>query len=177
VPLKAIISAREIDKQRNDSIARTDSIRARTDTAFRRLYQQQHRVPTDSNARNAIRRAAALAAVTPSKPIPVIDILITLTRPLTAGATYRIDSKDIHNLMGVAANSVRSFTVPKPAPPPAGKNGASPQTKADSARSKSAGAKPTPPAGAATTPTPPAPAPAPTPAPAPVDTSKKQPPR
>ena len=159
VPIKAIVSAREIDKQRNDSVSRADSIRARTDTAFRRLYQQQHRVPTDSNARAAIRRAAALAALTPSKPVPILDILISLTQPLTAGSTYRVESKDIHNLMGVAASSIRSFTVPKPAPPPPPAKNGPPPSKADSARSRAPGAQA-----------------APAPAPAPVDTSKKQPP-
>jgi len=136
VPVKAITSAREIDRQRADSAARSDSIRARRDTAFRRQYQAQHRVPSDSNARAAVRRAALLATMKPSKPIPVTDIQITLLRPLTSGATYRVESKDIRNLMGVAASSIRSFTVPKPAPPPTpSKSGAAP-----------AGAKPTPPA-------------------------------
>ena len=171
IPLKAIVSAREIDKQRNDSASRADSIRARTDTAYRRVYQQQHRVPTDSNSRNAIRRAAALAALVPSKPVPILDVLITLTRPLAAGATYRLDSKDIHNLMGVAANSIRSFTVAKPAPPPPpAKNGAGPTTKADSARGRGPGAKPAPTSAPVAPPAPPAPPPSP------VDTSKKQPP-
>lgn len=151
VQVKAIVSAREIDKQRSDSASRADSIRARRDTAFRRQYQAQHRVPVDSNARAAVRRAAVLATMTPSKPVPVTDILITLTRPLTPGATYRVESKDVHNLMGIAASSIRSFIVPKPAPPPPPpKNGAAP-----------AGAKTTPPAR-----TPPARA----------DTAKSQPP-
>ncbi len=171
VPLKAIVSAREIDKQRNDSAARADSIRARTDTAYRRLYQQQHRVPTDSNARAAIHRATVLATLLPSKPVPVLDILISLAQPLAPGATYRLESRDIHNLMGIASNSIRSFTVLKPAPPPPpGKNGVGPAGKADSARGRAPGAKPTLPAGAAAATAPAAPAPAP------VDTSKKQPP-
>jgi hypothetical protein len=72
-----------------------------------------------------------LATVKPSKPIPVSDILISLKQPLTAGATYRLEAKDIHNLMGVAASSIRSFTVPKPTPPaPPPKNRpAPPETK------------------------------------------------
>jgi Bacterial Ig-like domain len=135
VPVKAIVSAREIDKQRSDSMARADSIRARRDTAFRRTYEAQHRVPADSNARAAVRRAAALATITPSKPIPILDILISLRKPLTPGATYRLEAKDIHNLLGIPANSIRSFTVPKaPPPPPPTKGGAAPP-----------GAKPAPP--------------------------------
>jgi len=127
VPVKAITSAREIDRQRADSAARADSIRARRDTAFRRQYQAQHRAPADSNARAAVRRAALLATMKPSKPVPVTDIQITLLRPLTSGATYRVESKDVRNLMGVAASSIRSFTVPKPAPPPPpSKSGAAP---------------------------------------------------
>ncbi|MEP7065494.1 MAG: Ig-like domain-containing protein [Gemmatimonadota bacterium] len=136
VPTKAIISAREVDKQRADSVARADSIRAGHDTTFRRQYESQHRVPTDSNARAALRRAAVLATIAPSKPVPVSEVLIPLTRPLTPGASYRVEAKDIHNLMGVTASSIRSFTVPKPAPPPPPqKNGAAPPaTTSPSAR-------------------------------------------
>jgi hypothetical protein len=131
ISTKAIVSAREIDRQRADSAARADSIRARRDTAFRRQYQAQHRAATDSNAIAALRRSAMLATVKPSKPIPVSDILISLKQPLTAGATYRLEAKDIHNLMGIAASSIRSFTVPKPTPPaPPPKNRpAPPETK------------------------------------------------
>jgi hypothetical protein len=119
VPIKAIVSAREIDRLRSDSLARADSIRARTDTAYRRLYQAQHRLPTDSTARRAMRLAAELATLLPSKPVPAMDLLISIAEPLKPGATYRLESRDIHNLMGVAAGSVRSFSVPKPAPPSA----------------------------------------------------------
>ncbi len=118
VAIKAIVSARAIDKRRNDSTAKADSIRARTDTAFRRQYQAQHRIPTDSLQRDALRRAAALAAMLPSKPIPVSDILIMLAAPLKPGAPYKLEAKDIRNLLGITASSVRSFDVPKPAPPP-----------------------------------------------------------
>jgi hypothetical protein len=127
ISTKAIVSAREIDQQRSDSIARADSIRARRDTAFRRQYQAQHRVPTDSNAAAALRRSALLATVKPSKPIPVTDILISLKQPLTPATAYRVEAKDIHNLLGVAASSIRAFTVPKPTPPPPPpKNGPAP---------------------------------------------------
>ncbi len=127
ISTKAIVSAREIDKQRADSTARADSVRARRDTAFRRQYQAQHRLPTDSNAAASLRRSAVLATMKPSKPIPVSDILISLVRPLTPGTSYRVEAKDIHNLMGVAASSIRTFTVPKPTPPPPPpKNGAVP---------------------------------------------------
>ena len=147
VPTKAIVSAREIDRQRSDSVARADSIRARHDTAFRRQYEAQHRVPRDSNAVAAVRRAAVLATMKPSKPIPVSDLLISLTQPLKAGTTYRVEAKDIHNLMGVAASSIRSFTVPKPAPPPPPpKNGtAPPGARADSSRARNPGAPAAPP--------------------------------
>ena len=158
VATKAIVSARELDKQRTDSMNRADSIRARHDTAFRRQYQAQHRAPTDSNAIAAVRRAALLAKMTPSKPVPVTDILISLTHPLTAGATYRVESKDIHNLMGIAANSIRTFTVPKPAPPPPPpKPGAAPPDSSLRRRGVRA-------------------APAPAPAQTPADTSKAKPP-
>jgi hypothetical protein len=95
----------------------------------------------------ALRRTALLATLKPSKPVPVSDILISLKQPLTAGATYRLEAKDIHNLMGIAASSIRSFTVPKPAPPPpppkthAPPPGAKPAAPA-AARTDSSAAKP-----------------------------------
>lgn len=118
VPVKSIVSAREIDRRRNDSTAKADSIRARTDTTFRKQYLAQHRVPTDTLQRNAMRRAAALAAMLPSKPIPISDVLISLVAPLKQGAQYKIESKGLRNLMGSTASSIRTFDVPKPAPPP-----------------------------------------------------------
>jgi hypothetical protein len=173
VPTKAIVSAREIDKQRSDSMARADSIRARHDTAFRRQYEAQHRVPTDSSARAAVRRAAELAKMAPSKPVPILDILISLKQPLTPGATYRLESKDIHNLMGVAANSIRSFTVPKPPPlPPPGKGAAVPPgAKPDTTRRRGAGVRPAPTPADTSKSRPPA-----TPPPARTDSANKQPP-
>ena len=83
----------------------------------------------------------------PSKPIPISDILIKLVSPLKPGAQYKLESRDIHNLMGIAAVSVRSFDVPKPQPPPQpSKNGAAPRAgqpgppaaRADSSRAKPA---------------------------------------
>jgi hypothetical protein len=129
VPIKAIVSAREIDRRRNDSTAKADSIRARTDTAFRRQYLALHRVPTDTLQRNALKRAAALAALLPSKPIPISDVLITVGTPLKTGTQYRLESKDLRNLMGITATSVRSFDVPKPPPPPPPPRPGSPQAR------------------------------------------------
>jgi hypothetical protein len=160
VPITSITSAREIDKQRSDSMARSDSIRARTDTAFRRQYQAQHRLPTDSASRRALRLSAELATLLPSKPIPVTDLLIAIPKPLTPGATYRLDARDMHNLMGISATSTRTFSVPKPAPPnpkDSTRTGAHP----DSARARLR---------------PPAAAPAQTPTPAPRDTTRARPP-
>jgi len=143
VPITAIVSAREIEKRRADSVSRADSIRARTDTAFRRQYQLQHRQPTDSAGRRAARLAAELATLAPSKPVPVTDLLISIGKPLTPGATYRLDARDMHNLMGVAANSVRSFTVPK-TPPPSAKDStrSAPGARRDSTTLRPAPARP-----------------------------------
>jgi hypothetical protein len=140
VRLRSVVSAREVDKRRADSLARADSVRAITDTAFRRQYLSQRRVPADSAARSAARLAATLASLAPSKPVPVTDLLITLYAPLKAGALYRLEARDLHNLMGIAAGSIRSFSVPKPAPPPPpGSKGApgavpAPTTKPDTTR-------------------------------------------
>ena len=171
ISIKSIVPARDIDKQRTDSMAHADSIRAKTDTAFRRQYLAQHRVPTDTASRNAARRAAELAAMKPSKPVPVLDVLISLGAPLTAGATYKLESRDLHNLMGIAASSARTFEVAKPAPPPApGKNGAPAKgARADSAKGAPSSKTPSPKSPA----TPP---PAIPPSAIPADSSHKTPP-
>ena len=160
VPIKSVISAREVDKQRSDSMMRADSIRARTDTAFRRQYQAQHRVPADATARRALRLAAELATLLPIKPIPVSELLIAIPTPLTPGATYRLDARDIHNLMGITASSTRTFSVAKPAPPnPKDSTHTAPGARSDSARAR---LRP--------------PTPAPAAAPAPPDTTHAHPP-
>ncbi len=120
VRIASIVNSRDVDKKRADSVAHADSVRALSDTAFRRQYQSQRRIPIDSAGRRAALLAAELASLVPSKPIPITDLLITLKEPLKVNAQYRLDATNIRNLMGAAANSIRSFSVPKavvPVPP------------------------------------------------------------
>lgn len=73
----------------------------------------------------------------PSKPSPVIDVVVTLAQPLQPGTSYRITARDVRSLLGFKASPTRVFTMPKPTPPtskPAEHPGA--RTKPDSARAK-----------------------------------------
>lgn len=80
-------------------------------------------VPSDPGIRPAAEPAPAIAAVVMSRPAPVSEIVIVVSRPLQAGASYRIRAAALRGLMGTSRESERTFTVPpapKPAPPPAG---------------------------------------------------------
>lgn len=53
-----------------------------------------------------------------SRPRPITDVVLTLARPLTPGATYRVRSIGLRGLLGHSGDSERSYTVPAAAPPP-----------------------------------------------------------
>ena len=53
----------------------------------------------------------------PSRPSPVIEVVVTLAEPLTPGTSYRITARDVRSLLGFKASPSRVFTMPKPAPP------------------------------------------------------------
>jgi hypothetical protein len=51
-----------------------------------------------------------------SRPRPVGEVLIRLTRPLTPGATYRVRAIGLRGLTGVTGDSERGYAVPAPSP-------------------------------------------------------------
>jgi hypothetical protein len=53
----------------------------------------------------------------PSRPLLVRDVLITLARPLRAGATYRLQAVGVLGPTGKTANSERTFQVPRAGAP------------------------------------------------------------
>ena len=53
----------------------------------------------------------------PSRPSPVIDVVVLLAEPLQPGTSYRITARDVRNLLGYKASPTRVFTMPKPTPP------------------------------------------------------------
>jgi hypothetical protein len=134
---QATDSAARRDSLRRDSTARRDTTRrdttARRDTSTRRDTSLSVRaglppsiVPVPLNSPGATqpnpRSTSPLAppAPKPSRPAPETAVLLKLAPPsvLDPGATYRITATGIRNLMGRSGTSSRTFTVPKPPPPP-----------------------------------------------------------
>ena len=52
----------------------------------------------------------------PSRPSPITEVVVVLRSPLAAGASYRLQSVNVRNLLGVPRTSDRVITTPKPAP-------------------------------------------------------------
>ena len=75
-------------------------------------------VPTDPGLRAPAPAPAAITAVAMSRPAPVTEVIIVVSRPLRAGASYRLRARPLPGLMGTARESERTFTVPE-APKPA----------------------------------------------------------
>ena len=75
-------------------------------------------VPSDPGIRPPPPVAAPITAVTMSRAAPVTEIVIVVSRPLRAGASYRLRADALRGLMGTSRESERVFTVPEsPAAP------------------------------------------------------------
>jgi hypothetical protein len=124
VPIIAIVNFAEAEKARHDSIARADSISGKRDS-------------TKRDSARLVRRAQALAALqdtTPKLPppkatraMPPKEYLLTTGKPLVPGAFYRLEARNMRNLLGDTATSLHSVQLPKPVPPPPPKPGAAPK--------------------------------------------------
>lgn len=53
----------------------------------------------------------------PSRPSPVVEVVVLLAQPLRPGTSYRITARDVRSLLGFKASPSRVFTMPKPEPP------------------------------------------------------------
>lgn len=156
VPITAVMDWAAVQKARQDSIKRADSIAGKKDTTkvvkrlpFGRVVQQD--------------TTPQLPPPVAARPVPPKEFLITLGKPLVVGAFYRLEARNVRNVLGDTATSLHSVQLPKPPPPPPPKPGApKPDTskgaKADSTKGAKAdtSAKPALPLPAA----PPAPPPA-----------------
>ena len=119
VPLRRVLSAAKFDTLVADSARRADSIRVRADTSLR--YRVPLTPPVDS----------ALAAIPkPSRPPPIVEVVVELAQPLQPVKSYRLEAHGVRGLLGKLANSLRTFSTPKPLAPDSTKKG----TAADSLR-------------------------------------------
>ena len=104
---------------------------ARGAQVYERLQAERDRARADSAARAAPplatgERAArpgdptqTIAAVAPSRPSPVTEIIIVVPRSLRPGATYRLRARNLRGIMGTSRDSEREFKVPEAQRPPA----------------------------------------------------------
>jgi hypothetical protein len=108
VPIRVVRPWRDYDKERTDSLLRADSITGKRDTAAIRKRKQ------DSVA-------AALKDTVPHVPPPVpkralanTEFLIAPAAALVPGTWYRVDARNVKNLLGDTASSFRTVQFPKP---------------------------------------------------------------
>jgi hypothetical protein len=125
VPIAAAVLGPAFDKLVADSVRAKqvqDSIaQARSADSARRA--DSARAPQTPRAAPppAPRRAAADTTPPPPKPSlpsPATEVVIRLSRPLAASASYRVRATGMRNLMGRERTSERVFTTPKPPPKP-----------------------------------------------------------
>ncbi len=116
---------------RSDSTA-VSLVEARPAAVYEREQAERDRARADSTARAAPPLPpveprprppdprTTIAAVTPSRPSPVIEVVIVVSQPLRAGATYRLEA-ELRGMLGATATSSRAFTRPEApkTPPPA----------------------------------------------------------
>jgi hypothetical protein len=109
--------------QAADSARRADSLRTAA----------QRRAPGNVAA-DTTKRAPAPK---PSRPSPTSEVVLVTGAPLDTGASYRIEWREVKNLVGTASTGSFLFTVPKPGAPtaPGALPGAvPPRTRPDTSR-------------------------------------------
>jgi hypothetical protein len=71
----------------------------------------------DTTPSTRARDTTAIARPVMSRPIPISEVIVTLQRPLAAGATYLVRALGLRGLLGITGDSERTYAVPV-APPP-----------------------------------------------------------
>jgi hypothetical protein len=104
---------------------------ARGAQVYERLQAERDRARADSAARAAPPLATGeraprpgdptqpIAAVAPSRPSPVTEIIIVVPQSLRPGASYRLRARNLRGIMGTSRDSEREFKVPEAQRPPA----------------------------------------------------------
>lgn len=128
VPLRLVQSARAWDSAHVDTTRAADSARARADSLARRQPP-----PPGRQAAPADTAKPRPPAPKPSRPRPVAEIVIVTAAPLQPGQTYRLEWRNLKNLLGFPGSGTRTFTLPKAAPPARDSTGQQPAAR-DTAR-------------------------------------------
>ena len=128
VPIAAARSARAWEEARR---ARTDSLAA--DSARRVLPARpdslRRRPLAGPDSARRVSAPPAVPAVSdsvspmiprrPSKPSPVLEVIVEVARPLQPRAAYRLEAKEVRGLLLTPRTSERAFTTPAPPSIPA----------------------------------------------------------
>jgi hypothetical protein len=110
IPITSVVTPRqEIEAAKTVADARADSVH-RADSIAKKVQLPVRRAVTAPSAR--------AATAVPSRPAPPTSLLLRLVYPLATATTYRLRVTEARSLSGRAATSERTFTTPKPAPPP-----------------------------------------------------------
>jgi len=133
--VRAVQWQRVYDQQRQaaitDSVRRADSVRAAA-SPRPAAPPATPAPPLPSGAR------PAPPPPKPSTPPPDRGIIVHLSpnTPVLVGGTYRITASGLRNLLGKSHEITRTFTVPKPAPPPRPPADSARRPPADTARKR-----------------------------------------
>ena len=149
VPIIGVLNWADVQRSRQDSIARADSIAGKKDTTKLVRRGQYPGARRDTTP--------LVPPPKPSRPVPPKEFQLTLGKPLVVGAFYRLQAKNVKNMLGDTATSLHSVQLPKPPPPPPPKPGAAPKPGAKpDTTAKPMAPTPTPPAAPPPPPPPPA---------------------
>ena len=110
VPIRLVRPWRDYDKERTDSLLRADSISGKRDTAALRKKKQ------DSVAAALKDTIPHVPPPEPKRALPNLEYLVVPAKALVPGSWYRLDARNVKNLLGDTASSFRTLQYPKPTP-------------------------------------------------------------
>ena len=104
IPVREALARRDFDSREGARRAEQDS--ARTDTA---------RAPRAAPPQPRAVRAGSEAALRPSRPPPITQVVLRLGAALVPGSSYRVTANGVRNLVGRPGTGSRVVQIPRPA--------------------------------------------------------------
>jgi Bacterial Ig-like domain len=104
VPVREALGRRDFDAREASRRAQEDSARADTARAPRAAPPQPRAV-----------RAGSEAALRPSRPPPITQVVLRLGASLVPGSSYRVSANGVRNLVGRPGTTSRVVQIPRPA--------------------------------------------------------------
>ena len=104
VPVREALARRDFDSR--EAARRAEEASARSDTA---------RAPRGAPPRPRAVRAGSEAALRPSRPPPITQVVLRLGALLVPGSSYRVTANGVRNLVGRPGTTSRVVQIPRPA--------------------------------------------------------------